>query len=214
MAHGIVLMLRFKVKFDVRGFGPDDLKVSASKNRLTVHGKKSKKTDTSLSSSEFCRTVYLPNSVDEEQFKCHFTGDGVLMLEAPVKVSDYQSLTFSSNEPQLAVKPVAEGSLALQVTGVAGLTVVDDGAGGQKLHVEVPIDAEYSSADLLVHTGANRIVVSGRKQVIEGSGASQCSHWKEFSRTYNAPETVDPLSVKSELHGSVLVVEGSLVKLP
>ncbi|CAH8512499.1 unnamed protein product [Dicrocoelium dendriticum] len=203
--------LHFKVTFNVKGFGPKDIKVSTSKNRLTVHGKKSSKTNSSSSSSEFCRTIYLPESVDDDRFQCHLTSDGILMLEAPVKTPDYQSLTFN-HEPQLAVKPSTDKSSALQVTGVTGPTVLKDGATGQKLHVEVPIEPGFTPDDLNVRIDANRVVVSGRKHVVEESGSSHCSHTKEFHRAYTIPETVDPLSVVTQLQGETLVVEAPMVK--
>ncbi|KAF7255245.1 hypothetical protein EG68_07572 [Paragonimus skrjabini miyazakii] len=214
--------LHFKVRFDVRGFGPNDIEVSTAKNRLTVHGKKSTCTDKSSSSSEFSRTIYLPDSIDDSQFQCHMTGDGILMVEAPVKAPDYQSLTFDDKR-QLAIKPqagtdVAKGAtnkgsqLALQLTGVYGPSVLQDGETGRKLHVEIPVEPGFTSDDLRVRMDANCVVVSGKKNIVEGSGQSQCSHVKEFTRTYTIPETVDTFSVKTQLKDNTLIVEAPLLQ--
>ncbi|KAF8566700.1 hypothetical protein P879_05627 [Paragonimus westermani] len=214
--------LHFKVRFDVRGFGPNDIEVSTAKNRLTVHGKKSARTDTSSSSNEFSRTIYLPDSIDESQFQCHMTGDGILMIEAPVKAPDYQSLTFDDKR-QLAIKPQTgtdvskaasnkNNQLALQLLGVCGPTVLQDGETGRKLHVEIPVEPGYTSDDLRVRMDANCVVVSGRKNIVEGSGQSQCSHVKEFTRTYTIPETVDTFSVKTQLKDNTLIVEAPLLQ--
>ncbi|TNN11451.1 Major egg antigen [Schistosoma japonicum] len=40
-------------------------------------------------------------------------------------------------------------SQALTVKGCQGLTVLDDGAGGKKLHVEVQLDPVYPTEDLV-----------------------------------------------------------------
>ncbi|CAL8077212.1 unnamed protein product [Calicophoron daubneyi] len=115
--------VHFKAQFNVDGFKPDEVKVTASKNRLNVMARSQKKTATSEHKRELCRTIYLPPSVDQEHLQCHFMHDGVLTVEAPLKGPDYNRLTFDK-EHHLGIRPVGTGheqsqdkSIVLKPTG-------------------------------------------------------------------------------------------------
>ncbi|VDP91042.1 unnamed protein product [Echinostoma caproni] len=62
--------LHFKVRFDVRGYNPEDIRVTTGPRQLTVQAKRSERTSNSASRSEFCRSIYLPESVEDDKFKC------------------------------------------------------------------------------------------------------------------------------------------------
>ncbi|CAH8290029.1 unnamed protein product [Heterobilharzia americana] len=211
--------VHFKVRFDAKGFDAGDINVTSSDNRVTVHAKKETKSDGGRCSREFCRMVQLPQSIEHNQLKCRLTDDGVLMLEAPVKVSANQSLTLNESG-QVGVRPKPDnqiqavpGSKALAVRGVQGPTVVDDGSGGKRLHVEAAVDPIYRPEDLCVNVDSNRVVISGRHHKEEKHGGSgKASSYAEFSQSYAIPETVDPLSVCAQVVGNTLVVEAPLEK--
>ncbi|KER19407.1 hypothetical protein T265_15551, partial [Opisthorchis viverrini] len=70
-----------------------------------------------------------------------------------------KNMTFDRDR-QLSIKPhseteagqkrKSEGALAIQLTGVLRPTVLkDDKSGGEKLHVEIPADPEFTADDLL-----------------------------------------------------------------
>ncbi|KAG5449652.1 Major egg antigen [Clonorchis sinensis] len=213
--------VHFKLRFDLQGYGPDDVQVSTSDNCVSVHAKKVVQTDQGSSTREYSRTLYLPESIDRDHLECHLTQDGVLTVEAPVKTTDYKSITFDRNR-QLGIKPRAESevgqpeksgnALAIQPTGVLGPTVVkDEKSGGENLHVEIPVDPEFSADDLCVRVDGKRIVLSGRKEVVDETGNSKSVLVKEFSRSYDVPETVDAFSVNAELRGGKLLVEAPLL---
>ncbi|CAH8827825.1 unnamed protein product [Trichobilharzia szidati] len=210
--------VHFKVRFDAKGFDPEDINVTSSDNRLTVHAKKETQKDGVKCHREFCRMVELPRSIDNNHLKCRLTDDGVLMLEAPVKVPEYQSLTLNESG-QVGIRPKSDSQLqavpsskALVVKGTHGPTVLDDGAGGKLLHVEVPVDPVYKPEDLCVNVDSGRVVVSGRHHKEKRSDRGQASSLAEFSQSYAIPETVDPLSVTAQLVGKTLVLEAPLVK--
>lgn len=96
--------VKFHLQFDVRGYEPEHIQVKLEKNRLTVRAKKSVRTTDGRSSSEYCRMVYVPDSVDENQFECLMTADGVLVVEAPVKREDYGQIKFNQ-DLRLGIKP-------------------------------------------------------------------------------------------------------------
>jgi HSP20 family molecular chaperone IbpA len=210
--------VHFKVRFNAQGYRPEDIKVTTSKNRLNVHAKKSSNTKNVQSSSEFCRTIYLPPSVDIDKFQCHLTNDGVLMVEAPVKEPNYQALTFDK-ERQLGVRPSSappvshdanQKAIVLKPTGHFGAAVLQDG-NQKKFHVEVPVEAGFDPKNMCVRMESNQIVVSGKQEITEGSGANKCVSVKEFTRAYSVPETVDPLSIHAQMFNGVLVVEAPMI---
>ncbi|TGZ58612.1 hypothetical protein CRM22_009547 [Opisthorchis felineus] len=207
--------VHFKVRFDAKDFAPEDIDVTTVDNRLTVHAKKVSKTGGNETAKEFSRTVDLPQSIDHEHFQCNLTEDGVLILDAPVKAPDYQSITFDKDS-HLSIRPKSEAELRatssstcnplLVPLGVSGPTILNDGPSGRKLHLEVPIDPEYKAENLCVRMDANRIIVSGKQQSTSGGRATQ-----EFSRSYEVPETVDPFSVTAQLSGTTLIIEAPLL---
>lgn len=54
--------------------------MESDKNRLTVHAKKSEKKDGMSRLSEYCRTVYLPDKVDDEKFTSHLSKVSVMFM--------------------------------------------------------------------------------------------------------------------------------------
>nr|CAX74279.1 Major egg antigen (p40) [Schistosoma japonicum] len=211
--------LYFKVHFDAKGFAPDNIKVNSTENRLVVHAKKVSESDSSTQSREFCRMIELPRTIDHNQLKCRLTEDGVLMLEAPVKAPDYESITFTDNR-QLGIHPKSANQIQsipsskiLALKGVSGPTILDDGANGKRLHLEVPVDPVYKPEDLCVNVDSNRVVVSGKIHKTDSSHSNKrsTSSYAEFTHSYEIPETVDPLLVAAQLFDNRLVLEAPLV---
>ncbi|CAL8077215.1 unnamed protein product [Calicophoron daubneyi] len=210
--------VRFKVRFQVDGFSPEDIRVTTSKNRLNVHAKKVLKTKNSESTNEFCRTIYLPSTVDQDHFQCHLTKDGILMVEAPLKDPDYKSITFDK-ERQLGIRPHSvpvvsqagnQEAVVLKPTGHPGATTIGE-AGNKKFHVEFPVEPGFSAKNMCVRMETNEIVVTGKQELTEISGENKSVHVKEFKRSYTVPETVDPLSIHAQLVGNTLVIEAPMI---
>ncbi|CAL8077204.1 unnamed protein product [Calicophoron daubneyi] len=218
--------VHFKVRFDVRNFTPEDIKVTASKNRLNVHGKKVEKSDVSESVNEFCRTLYLPDDLDHDEIRCHFTDDGILTVEAPVKGAEYQFITFDKNH-QLGIRPRHEGQteavaenhenkekaiVPLKASGTFGPVVVHDpSGGGSKIHVEFPVESHYDPENLCVRVDGDRITLTGKHEVTDRTSENESVHIREFTRSYKIPASVDPLTVKAQMDGDTLVVEAPVI---
>ncbi|VDM33648.1 unnamed protein product [Hydatigera taeniaeformis] len=217
-------LVHFKIRFDAKDFAPEDIDVTTVGKRLTVHASKSVKTATSTSSREFSRSVDLPRSIDHEKFQCSLTEDGVLVLDAPVKAPDYASITFDSGH-NLGIRPKDSSALktaetqvtssSLSITGQSGPVILNDGTGGRKIHLEVPVEAGYSADDLCVRMDANKICVSGKKErSTDRSTSGSCSkssEFSEFTRTFEVPETIDPFTVSAVLKDNTLIIEAPLL---
>ncbi|KAK4473688.1 hypothetical protein MN116_003036 [Schistosoma mekongi] len=207
--------VHFNVRFDVKGFEPEDIKVTLTDNYIKVQAKKETKTESSSSCREFCRLVELPKSVDHDRLTCNLTSDGVLRLEAPVSLPNYDSLTFNQNG-QIGVKPKshdeiqkADDSKKLIVKGTPGCSIIENENGGEQLHVEIQVDPIYKPQDLCINVDSNRLIVSGRHYT-ESKGNSRS--YAEFTNSYKIPETLDPLSVSAQLIDKTLVLEAPLMK--
>ncbi|CAH8512444.1 unnamed protein product [Dicrocoelium dendriticum] len=191
-----------KVKINARGYRPEDIKVSASRSRIVVHGRNSRSTTRTCGSCTFCRTVYLPQPVKPDQLECHLTSNGVLILETPIDLWGRESQACYENTP----------TEADQNDNEPPISTVKNVAGRKMLRLRVPIEPGFTIDDLSVRADSTHVVVSGRTRVMEGSVSAHCSHSKEFSRTYTMPDTVDPLSAVARLYGETLVVEATILK--
>ena len=93
--------------------------------------------------------------------------------------------------------------------------ILNDGTGGRKIHLEVPVETGYSADDLCVRMEANQIRVSGKKErSLDRSAAgstSKSSEFSEFTRTFEVPETIDPFTVSAVLKDNTLVIEAPLL---
>ncbi|TPP60898.1 Alpha crystallin-containing small heat shock protein variant NtermFhHSP35a [Fasciola gigantica] len=200
--------LRFKLRFDLRGYSPEDVHVEADKNRLTVHAKRTDEKDGTSRMCEYCRTVYLPDKVDDEKCTAHLSKDGILTVEAPVKQAEVAPIKYGRDHQMgIQPKPSTENS-TIKPIGKMGLTILEDG----RIHLEVPVDAGFKSEDLQVGVANNCVVVSGKHEVEEDIGAKEKTwHVNEFRRSYPVPHSVDPLSLTAELIDHTVIVEGPTV---
>ncbi|VDP88576.1 unnamed protein product [Echinostoma caproni] len=218
--------VKFRLQFDMRGYAPEDVEVKMKKHWLTVQAKKTMKTERGRNTSEFCRTVYVPSSVDGDNFQCQLTNDGILILEAPVKHDDYRQIKFD-RDLKLGIKPRSDRQLNenqpetmevestntdLQVTGRFSPVIQEGGPTNRTLHVEIPIEPGFTADDLSIRVDANRLIVTGRHEMNEDTDKYCERSVHEFSRSYVVPETVDPFSMVSQLRGATLVVEAPLVR--
>lgn len=105
--------------------------------------------------------------------------------------------------------------LDLKVTGQSGPVILNDGAGGRKIHLEVPVESGFSADDLCVRMEANQICISGKKERCTdkstSGSSSKSSEFSEFSRTFEVPETIDPFTVSAVLKDNTLVIEAPLL---
>ncbi|CAH8514795.1 unnamed protein product [Dicrocoelium dendriticum] len=203
--------LFFWVGFDVRGFNRNQLHLSSSKNQLTLQAKSKHNSHSSTEHFDFSRTVFLPNAVQWDQLHSRLSSDGILLVKAPVNVSDHHQFA-STNDAHLALKAQLKGSFSLKATGSTGLSQLKDSSSGSKLHLELPLEAGFSGEDLFAHLSVNHLILSGRKQLAESSGSSHSTNFKQFSHSFKTSETLDLLSLKFEVQGNTVLLEAPLLK--
>nr|UQK61750.1 small heat shock protein [Phoronis australis] len=79
-----------KIEFDVQKFAPDEIEISTKNNMMTVHGKhKEEKQEGNCYSSiyrEFSKQFVLPAGTSAEEMQAELHKDGVLTVQAPVRI--------------------------------------------------------------------------------------------------------------------------------
>lgn len=197
--------LHFKLRFDVKNFKPESVKVGTQDHKLIVHAKEDQASDDGKSKvhREFCRTVQLPKSVQDEELKCELTNDGVLVLEAPVHDPNYHAITFEDKTKKMAIKAKEpEAHPPLPLLNKTGMSTREEN-GHKILHYELPVDAHYKAEDVRVRTCDHKLEMIGSKDV-DGNQLS-------FQQTADTNETIDPAHVRAQLNNHVLVVEAPVM---
>ena len=85
--------VNLQLRFDVRSFRPEDIRVVTRDRQLSVTARSEQRSGNSVSSREFSRSIELPINVDAEALQCNLTQDQVLTIEAPVRTPEYKALT-------------------------------------------------------------------------------------------------------------------------
>lgn len=200
--------MNLQLRFDVRSFRPEDIRVVTRDRQLSVTARSEQRSGNSVSFREFSRSIELPTNVDAEALQCNLTQDQVLTIEAPVRSPEYKALTAAT--PANAIRPsnitpVLVRAGAQQVEGTTGTTVrtVD---GQRRMHLEVAIGKDYDAGEINVRAENRKVYISARH---EEKSTNQCS-FREFSKEFEIPDSVDPSLVTAKLQDGVLVVEAPL----
>lgn len=76
---------RFRLKFDVRQFRPEEIHIKTSGNQLSIHAKHEDKDPSGKSTfREYSRQYILPREVSPEMLSSKLAHDGTLTVEAPL----------------------------------------------------------------------------------------------------------------------------------
>ncbi|XP_069803856.1 heat shock protein 30C-like [Dendropsophus ebraccatus] len=99
---------KYELTFDVSPFTPEELTVKTEGRKLTVAGKRDKKTETENGGChhefrDFKREVELPEDVNPEDIQCSLSDDGQLLVQT-------RSLEFPDAQERLVPIHVGQGS--------------------------------------------------------------------------------------------------------
>merc|ERR1712071_417753 len=75
---------KFKLRFDVSQYTPEEIVVKTVDSKLLVHAKHEEKTDTKSVYREYNREFLLPKGTNPEMIRSSLSKDGVLTIEAPL----------------------------------------------------------------------------------------------------------------------------------
>ncbi|XP_005113030.1 major egg antigen [Aplysia californica] len=177
---------RFKVRFEVSEFQPEEIQVKVQDNKLIVNARHEEKSAQTSVSREYSRQVDIPSSVDQEKMQCVLSKDGILSVDAP---TTQPSLTGSD-----AIFPVKSSPpvKSLDVATPVKNPIITEADGSRKLRLQVDI-GEFSPEDVVVKTMDRKLIVHAEH---EEKTAGRTLH-KEFNKEYDLPESVDPATIQA-----------------
>ncbi|KAM7535303.1 hypothetical protein Aperf_G00000094766 [Anoplocephala perfoliata] len=194
--------LHFKVYFNAKGFKPEDITILTDKDILTIKARRSVERGNALMEEFVGRSIPLPSSVDSKNLKTTLTSDEVLVIEAPVNVSECNK--------DKTIQPSAEDS-QIALTNKDGLEVLTLEDGSKKMHLELSIGEHFKPSDVKVWAKEDKVYVGGLVTKEEKTEDSLHSERHDFYQVFTTPKPVDTDKLKAELVDGRLVVEAPLL---
>jgi len=177
---------KFKVRFDVSEFKPEEIQVKVHENRLLVNAKHEEKSSQTSVSREYSRQVDIPSNVDQDKMQCVMSKDGILSVDAPAT-----GPVPHGNDTVFAVKSSPQMK-SLDVATPVKNPIVTEPDGSRKLKLQVDI-GEFNPEDVVVKTLDRKLIVHAEH---EEKAAGRTLH-KEFNKEYDLPESVDPATIQA-----------------
>lgn len=180
---------KFKVRFDVSEFKPDEIQVKIQDNKVIVYAKHEERSNNQSVSREYSRQVDIPQNVDQEKLQCVLSRDGILTVDGPVfsnQLIPMQQVLPIQQSIQLAASPDRNLQLATPVKN----PIITEPDGTRKLRLTVDA-GEFRPEELIVKTMEKKLVVHAEH--VEKS-AGKTLH-KEFNKEYELPDSVDQTAI-------------------
>lgn len=176
---------RFKVRFDVSEFKPDEIQVKVQDNKVMVYAKHEERSTAQSVSREYSRQVDVPPNVDQEKLQCVLSRDGILTVDGPV-FSNQLVATHQVLPIQQSVQPERTLQLATPVKN----PIITEPDGTRKLRLTVDT-GEFRPEEVVVKTMEKKLVVHAEH--VE-KAAGKTLH-KEFNKEYELPDSVDQTAI-------------------
>ena len=196
---------RFKVRFDVSEFRPEEIQVKVQDNKLFVSAKHEEKSNKASVCREYSRQVDIPSNVDQERMQCVLSRDGVLTVDGPIKgqiqIERETTLPIQhqlSNSPivtPVSPTPNAHKHLAPlytppQISTPGKKHIITEPDGTRKLRLSVDV-GEFKPEEIVVKTADRKLIVHAEH---EEKLSGRTLH-KEFNKEYELPESVDQSAI-------------------
>lgn len=192
---------RFKVRFDVHEFQPNEISVQTQENHLIVKALHEEKTGTTTIKRQFSRQVDVPKNVDGKGLQASVTKDGILIIDGPVRAPDYEAV----QDHNTSIGSITPSAFFANPSGIGPIITRPDGT--RELRLEIEVGKNYKPEDISVKTVDAKIVIHARHEEKIGNRTS----FSEFNKEYVLPDTVDPFTVNSYLlETGKLVIEAPL----
>lgn len=176
---------RFKVRFDVSEFKPDEIQVKVQDNKVMVYAKHEERNNAQSVSREYSRQVDVPPNVDQEKLQCVLSRDGILTVDGPV-FSNQLVATHQVLPIQQSVQPERTLQLATPVKN----PIITEPDGTRKLRLTVDT-GEFRPEEVVVKTMEKKLVVHA-EHVEKDDGKTL---HKEFNKEYELPDSVDQTAI-------------------
>ncbi|KAK6191337.1 hypothetical protein SNE40_003055 [Patella caerulea] len=173
---------KFKVRFDVSEFQPEEIQVKMHDNKIAINARHEEKSTASQISREYSRQVDIPHDVDQDKLQCLMSKDGILCVEGPLlqqSILKQTVLPIKSDSPK-----------SLEVATPVKNPIITDADGTRKLRLQVDV-GEFSPDEIVVKTMERKLIVHAEH---EEKTQGRTLH-KEFNKEYDLPESVDPNTI-------------------
>lgn len=177
---------RYRVRFDVSEFRPEEIQVKVQESKLIVNAKHEEKSAQTSVSREYSRQVDIPSNVDQDRMQCVLSKDGVLTVEASVSQP-----APPSPDTSFPVRPSPQMK-SLDVGTPVKNPIITEADGSRKLRLQVDI-GEFRPEDVVVKTMDRKLIVHAEH---EEKTSGRTLH-KEFNKEYDLPESVDPATIQA-----------------
>lgn len=199
---------KFKVRFDVSEFRPEEIQVKVQENKVIVYAKHEERNMKTSVSREYSRQVDIPPNVDQDKLQCLLSKDGILTVEGPVftnqlclpQVLPIQTSVVQQNQPERV----------LQLATPVKNPIITEPDGTRKLRLTVDA-GEFKPEEIVVKTMEKKLVVHA-EHVEKTSGKTL---HKEFNKEYELPDSVDQTAITAYIGDEgKLIVEAPIKDTP
>uniref|UniRef100_A0A0B7ASS1 SHSP domain-containing protein n=1 Tax=Arion vulgaris TaxID=1028688 RepID=A0A0B7ASS1_9EUPU len=191
---------RFKVRFDVSEFQPEEIQVKVQENKLIVNARHEEKSVQTSISREYSRQVDIPSNVNQEKMQCVLSKDGILSVDSPLT----QSAIIGGNAFFALKSPPV---MTLDRTTQVKNPIITEADGSRKLRLQVDI-GEFRPEDVVVVKTMDRKLIVHAEHEEKTSGRTL---HKEFNKEYDLPESVDPTTIQAYItEDNKLTIEAPL----
>lgn len=199
---------RFKVRFDVSEFRPEEIQVKVQENKVIVYARHEERNLKTSVSREYSRQVDIPPNVDQDRLQCLLSRDGILTVEGPVftnqlcipQVLPIQTTVVQHNQPERI----------LQLATPVKNPIITEPDGTRKLRLTVDA-GEFKPEEIVVKTMEKKLVVHAER--VEKT-AGKTLH-KEFNKEYELPDSVDQTAITAYIGDEgKLIVEAPIKDTP
>ena len=100
----------FRASFNVEDFKPEEVNVKLDAHKITVQAKHEEKGGGKSVSREYSRELHIPNEIDPMALQCKIGNDGILTVEAPLPVPEYdKGMSPPLSKPSVSSSPNISG---------------------------------------------------------------------------------------------------------
>lgn len=207
---------KFRLRFDLRGFEPDSIRVTSDNDRIVVRAVKAEDTPSGVTvRRDYNRKIQKLRDVDQTKLKSRLTSDGILLVEAPMvpkvpppkKSGPSPSHSFlgsaRSKSPPSNTPPSPLKELKL------GVPTFREENGHRKMHLAVEIGTMFKPKDITIQViKENRILIKAKHEERTSERLSKNKYSKEFE----LPEKIEAYSIRGGLTPLGHLIVGAFAK--
>lgn len=207
---------KFRLRFDLRGFDPDSVRVSSDSDRIVVRATKMEDTPSGVPvKRDFNRKIQKPKEVDATRLKSRLTSDAILLVEAPVVPKQLPATKKSGPSPSHSFHGSARSKSPANTPNSPlkemklGIPTFREENGHRRMHLVVEVGTMFKPKDITIQViKENRILIKAKHEERTSERLSKNKYSKEFE----LPEKIEAYSIRGGLTPDGHLIIGAFVK--